>query len=383
MDLTTLAAVIKTRELPCRIWIFAGREEFLKERTVEDMATALVPPEDRAENVKRLDCDLISVNDVFQGLDTFSFNPSPRLYLLFGPEQFGVPEKKQLMARLAENTLPPDVYLIFLTQDGRFANDLEKAVKDRGAKVDFWPPFENQIPQWISRSALDLGCPIIPKAAEALWEKIGSDLRILFQELTKLVIQGKKQGKITEELVEQSVRFQRQDTVFDVLEKIGTRNAGEALSILETLLQMGEAPLLIFTMITKTLRDFRLLHALAFDRPDVVQPVVRHLAEVAKQQGKSDFRANQERKRLTSLIQEQVSAWPELFVEQLRLDNPMQIKNLSLAVHFSRQELEQFWPRLLETDRRLKSSLPNQKLPLQEMIIELIARKGSSKNATS
>ena len=375
MDLASFETQIRLKALSKRVFVFSGKENFLKERAIEKIIKAYIAPEDVHENVRRVDFDTARADDFLRNLAIFSFNDSKRISLLFNPESLEGPERKILCGKLLESGIPSDVTVIFLLQETSVANELSRLLGENCERIDFWPPFENQLTGWIQNEADDLECQILLDAADLLLERTGPDLRILFQELTKLALQAGKGGKITFAMVDHGVGYLKQESVFDLVEHIGTRNLPKAVRSIENLLQMGETTQKNWGVMVKALRDYKLLHDLNNDRPDLFDPVMKNLKGILILHGKSDYKANQEKKRLGSLIQEQAKKFPEFFTDNLRLDNPMQIKSMALALKYSKSELDAVWPKLLETDFALKNSPPNLNLVFQKLLIDLISRR--------
>jgi DNA polymerase-3 subunit delta len=373
MDVKSFEEAIRSKSLGRSIYLLAGREDFLKERAIKKLLTAYIPPDEQSENVLRLDGSAAGPADILGFLNRFSFGESKRVLLLHSAEGFSAAERREVADKLAEHPLPEDVLLLLSTRDSAAAGDWEKKLGSSCFRVDFWPPFENLLPAWVTSEGKELGLQLLPGAADALLDLIGNDLGVLVQELEKMSFQLGRDGKVTPGFIETNVRYLRQDSVFDLVEHMGFRRLPAVMRSLETLLQGGENPYRLWIMIQKSLREFRMLHDLRLDRPDLVQEAYDQLKALARLHGKTDFRANQERKRLTTLIQETARNWPPGLLDFLPLDQAGTIKNLVPAVNFTRDELVRVWPHLEETDLKLKSTLPNPRALLQGFLAGLLS----------
>ena len=374
MDLPAFEVAIKTRSLVKPFYLFSGNDEFLKERTFDLMVSAMVAPEDTAENVLRLDLAQVPVTDLLSTLGNFTFNESPRLFSIVGAEALPPSQRTPLLERFAAAENFDRTYLVFLSGDAALASELGRKLKARCEKIDIWTPFENKMVGWVQKEALEAGAKISSEAAEELLDKTGRDLRLIVQELGKLALQVGKGGAITGALVNASVGYLRQDSVFDLLDAFGLRDAPRALRIAENLLSQGQAPLRIWTSVCNAMREFRLIHDLSFDRPDLLQPVIEKLKGILRLHGKSDYNSNQERKNLVDQIQKLVAAWPKPLADGL-LPNPRKARNLAFALNYTRIELADAWPRLVEMDSTFKSSPGNVLLLLQECLLGIISPK--------
>jgi len=126
----------------------------------------------------------------------------------------------------------------------------------RGYVRRFDPPTDRDLPRWIAQRARRHGGRIAPQAAARLAEAIGSDLRLLDQEILKLVTYVGSEREITVEDIARLVPYVQQAVVFDLVDALGRRDGRTAASTLQRLLDRGEHPMGILAMVV---RQFRLL----------------------------------------------------------------------------------------------------------------------------
>jgi len=121
----------------------------------------------------------------------------------------------------------------------------------------FGAPKAKELPRWINQRTQKLGGRIEPRAASLLAQNIGGNLRLLDQEIQKLLLYCGKNKTITVDDVQVMVPYvQSADVIFNMVDAIGQRNPRTAAIHLHRLLDVGEHPLGIFGMIA---RQFRLL----------------------------------------------------------------------------------------------------------------------------
>lgn len=372
MDANAFEAQIKSGNQLRPVLIFSGPEEFLKERALQKILQKFVDPEDRVENFSRIDCSgrdaAVSADQVF----SFSFNPSPRFFFYNNFHNLNAGARKVFFNQLAQAGIPSNTFLIFSTGDAKVTAEIAAAFKQQSEKIDFWRPFENQIPQWVKKEAGELGGRLNNDAAELLIELAGSNLAILFQELGKLITAANGKPVSTEQ-VKKSVRYLNQDSVFDFLNNFGCRRTKEALRALEVLINGGEAPQKIWFMLCGQLREFRLLHELVIDRPDLFSEIAEFLRQYGRIADKTDFKSNQEKKNLVSRIQQSADSFPPVLAEAVSLKNPNKIKNLHMAMNFHYSELVKSWPLLVSTDLLLKSGVPDPRATLQTFTVRFLS----------
>ncbi|MDD3001123.1 MAG: DNA polymerase III subunit delta, partial [Candidatus Riflebacteria bacterium] len=257
---------------------------------------------------------------------------------------------------LHDNGIPTNTIIVFTSSDLRISNELATKFKQQADKIDFWAPFANKLPSWIKNEVCNQGAEITSDAADLLIELIGSDLSILYQEVTKLALSHK--GKIINlREVKNSVSYQKQNNVFDFLNAFTSRDIKASIKSLESLIKSGEAPQKIWFMLSKQVREMRLFHDISKDRPDLLAEIRKYLMQYSGIANKTDYRSNQDKKNILANIQEKSEEIPETIVKSLGLRNQAKIKNLYYALNFKHSELIKLWPELLKTDLALKSGV--------------------------
>ncbi len=377
MDVNSLESALKKKKLDKRILIFSGPELFLKERNLEILVNSYIPKEDRSENFSRLTCNSKNFNEITAQIYSFSFNPSPRIFLLSNSESLSSKARKDFFEKLNSSGVPPDVIIVIQTEDTKTSKELSAIFSKDAEKVDFWPPFENVIPQWIKKFASENNCEISQDATNLLLELCGNNLKNLSQEIAKLSLSAPN-NKIDLTIVKTGVASSRQEDAFTMLEATGSRNASGAMAIIETLSNHGEPIPKLWFMLTKQLREFRLLHDLVMDRQDLMKPIAEKFESFSRLKGKTDYKSNMARKKLSEDIINISNSFPPYIAEKLRLNTTNRIQSACHALNFSRAELISLWPKILETDKLIKSGIQDPKLRLQAFVAENIAKKQSS-----
>lgn len=372
MDITALENQIKLGKEPKPVLVFSGPEEFLKERMTQKMVQGLIPAEDQGENFLRFDCNGKDASQVESNLYSFCFNTSPRIFLLNSFSNLNAAPRKDFLKTISQNGIPMNTILIFSVSDAKTSAEITGAFKQQSEKIDFWRPFDNQLPGWVKKEAGELGGKINNDAAELLLELTGSSLAVLFQELNKLIIAAA--GKVVGvDQVRASVRYLNQDGIFDFLNNFGNRRSKEALRALEIMINSGEAPQKIWFMLCRQLRDFRLLHDLNADRPDLYSEAIEILRSYGRIAEKTDFKANQEKKSLTGRLQKIAETFPPYLAEVVAIGNSAKSRNLYMAMNFNRSELVKAWPLLIKTDLLLKSGVPDATTALQTFTLRFLS----------
>jgi len=168
------------------------------------------------------------------------------------------------------------------------------------------------------------------EAAEYLKDMVGNRLRGLHNEIEKAVAYVGEKPVIELGDVEELVSEVKTRTIFELTDAIGMRNSLEALRILRSMLQAGEAHLRILNMIA---RQFRLIWKAQY--------------LVSKGIGKEDL------------------------ARRLKLHHFYLESILEQTSYFSEDNLREGFRRFLEIDLAMKTTTLSKELLLEKMVVDL------------
>jgi DNA polymerase-3 subunit delta len=176
--------------------------------------------------------------------------------------------REQLAAYLPD--LPPTTQLIFVEPKSLPASDpvlkaaqaQKEAEKDQGKKAEkeqefataFPLPKEKELAGWIQKRVKGSNGKISGEAAGMLARLIGLDLRLLDQEIDKLLTYVNGERPISADDVRALVSRARVEKIFDLVDCVGRRETGRALQLLHYLLEQEEHPLQILIMLGRQVR---------------------------------------------------------------------------------------------------------------------------------
>nr|NIV36455.1 DNA polymerase III subunit delta [Anaerolineae bacterium] len=188
---------------------------------------------------------------------------------------------------------------------------------------------EGELLNWIQEQARDKEGEIRWDACRELAGLAGDDLRLLDQELDKLLLYANGQP-VTETDVRALVSLAREASVFDLVDYVGRREADKALRLLHRLLDEGEPPLRLLSMLTRQ---------------------VRILIQVSE--------LNSSR-----MTQEQIA-------KRLKLHPYVVKKGLAQAPNFAMSQLEKAYALLVDTDWQIKTGEMEGELALDLLVVSL------------
>ena len=155
--------------------------------------------------------------------------------------------------------VPDTTHLIFV--EGKRLSKrhpaMAAAIRAKADVRHFELPDARDLPGWIRGRVEKLGSQIEPRAAALLAQNIGNNMRLLDEEIKKLLLYTGERKTITADDIQVMVPYvQSADVIFQMVDAVGQRNPRRAVIYLHRLLEVGEHPLGIFGMIV---RQFRLM----------------------------------------------------------------------------------------------------------------------------
>lgn len=326
-------------------YLFHGEDEYSRTLALAEMKAKVGDPSISELNIISLDGEALTLEELIRACDTPPFLSQRRLVIVrdlvsqFEPRRGAKkrefpPAKRELVEGLKEYLphLPLSTRLVFIEEKlisksnpiHRLASQLEG-----GFVREFIPPKGDPLRQWIRERVKEKGGQISPSAVEELANFLGNDLRLLDQEIEKLVTYARERP-IEKEDVDLLVSQVQVATIFSLVDALGHRDSQKATLYLHGLMDAGQPLLYIFFMIT---RQFRLLL-------EAKELQIEGLGRQA--------------------IQTRLGLHP--FVAQ---------KLAEQAGNFSRSRLEAIHHRLLEVDIAIKTGQMEPQLALDLLAIEL------------
>ena len=241
-------------------YVFHGEDEFTRAETLADFKRRLGPPDTVDLNTTRFDGKSLTLANLRHACDAIPFLAERRLVIVEGLLT-RITSQKEYLAALADYLprLPETTRLVFVEDKSLSAKHpiLKLAQQEeRGYVKRFDAPNAKTLPGWIEKRARKHGGEIEPQAAHQLAAVVGADLRLLDQEIFKLVTYTNAERPITKADVDAVVPYAQAAVVFDMVDALGRRDGRTAAQTLHRLLEMGEHPLRLLAMIV---RQFRLL----------------------------------------------------------------------------------------------------------------------------
>ena len=325
-------------------YVYYGVEEFLRARAISELAAQLGDASLASMNVAMLDGRKLTLPELKDAVEALPFLVEKRMVVVSGlfarlAGKGGRPSKadQQFMSGLLAY-LPgasPSTWLIFDEEALGEAHPILQYAKEHPERMRaqmFGRLGEAPLRTWLAQRAKEQGGTLAADALDALATAGDVDLRLLDQEIGKLVTYAGGRP-VTGSDVKKLVHAVRSVDVFAMVDSLGQRNGRRAIEQFHSLVDNGEPPIRLLGMIT---RQFRLITQ-AKDLSERRAPI----ADVMCMLGVQRFLAE---------------------------------KMLTQSRPFQMAQLETIYRRLLETDQGIKTGQMDAMLAIDILIAEIAAR---------
>ena len=195
------------------------------------------------------DSDVSTIKDAVETLPVFC---SHRLVILKNAHELKEAELKQLESVL-ENPVVSTVFVIMADK----VDKRKKAIKlllDQAYCVEFKKPYDNQVPQWISHLAQNVGLKMTTDAIHRLHRLVGNNLSELENQIFKIQDFIGLKTQIDIDDVNSVVSVSREESVFDFTKAIGQKDRVKALEQLVSLMDQGQNETGIVALLARHMR---------------------------------------------------------------------------------------------------------------------------------
>jgi DNA polymerase III subunit delta len=176
--------------------------------------------------------------------------------------------KEQSEALLGYIQAPSPHAVLVLIASGR--TRLGDAVRKHGTVVSADAPRGRQLVSWIRDRARRNGLRLDDRAAWALIDAVGVDLRDLAGGLEQLAAAWGSEDRVGAAEVRRLFPRLAEERVYAFTDAIGDRRLGTAMGALRRLLEQGDEPLMIFGALTAQVRRLLLTRTVGDDGPRAV-----------------------------------------------------------------------------------------------------------------
>ena len=258
-----LNQALKTRAF-APVYYFHGDDDYQKDEAVRLVVDAAVDPATRDFNLEVRRASGMDAEGLESLLGTPPMLAERRVVVLRDPGALKKDARQRLDRYLARPAA--DTVLVLVAPGGAKA-DRPLLQAAGGTAFEFAPLSEDRVARWIAHHVnATLGATITPAAAELLQSAVGNDLQQLAAELDKLAsyaagapgdagVAPGAAGVIDEDAVTAVVGVRRGETLGDLLDAVGRRDARTAVALVPHVLDLpkSSAVTVVMALATQTL----------------------------------------------------------------------------------------------------------------------------------
>ncbi len=249
-----------------RVFLLFGEETYLQKEMIQVTQSRLLKEETRDFNEAILDGRKVSLSDVLNTARTTPVLDQARLtvaeevpYFKDAADQSKQKKgKKDPQTALLENFLREDISyscLVFTAKEVDQRRGLYRLIARHGAALECKPLKGRELSTWIDRKVKALGKKMRRDAVEVFVDTVGSDLRLIRQELLKLsAFVGEDKDIIDRDDVKTICSKTLESNIFSLVDSVGRKDRREALNKLSDMLLINEPPVRILYMLIRQMR---------------------------------------------------------------------------------------------------------------------------------
>lgn len=252
MTVAELNKAIEKGTVPGLLLLY-GEETFLLARALKRLEHRLVPPDARDFNLTVLDGRVASAFEIIDHARTLPVFAPHRLVVVRDSQHLKAEALETLRGYLKDPVAETTLVLTADKIDKRrkFYQDFAKA----GHLIQFKALYDNQVPGFVKDQAGELGFSMTEDALARFCCRVGTNLQEVHGELLKLKTYLGERNLVDVTDVEEIVSDSRAESIFDLTNAVGQKKPGEALRLLQRLLDDGVAPLVVLSMLVRHFRQ--------------------------------------------------------------------------------------------------------------------------------
>ena len=230
-----------------------GEEGYLVDQAARLVINTIVTPENRDFNLTVVHGRDLKGHELVDQARTLPVFASRRLVLIRNAHEASAEQMEAFSAYL-EDPVPETFLLVTAATVDKRRKFFQKFAQV-GEVIEFKRLYENQLPQFIRDRARDAGRTFTGPALKLFCRRVGNNLAEVMGELDKLTSYVGEREYFEEEDVAEVVSDTRVESVFALTDALGSGDRATALRLLQRLLDDGQPPLVILSMLVRHFRQ--------------------------------------------------------------------------------------------------------------------------------
>lgn len=334
MTADDLLRQLRANQIPALI-LLHGQEPYLLQRAAQAVRRAVLCAGNADFNDDQFYGKDATAADIIAAALTLPVFAPRRLVTVKEAQQLPAAELDSLLGYLKNPV--PETCLLLLADKIDSRRKFYQTFKKIGCVVEYTPLAERDLPRHISSFLDERDCKISADALELFCSMVGPNLHEVHSELDKLLTYLGERTLIDLVDVEAVVSKGRLENIFELGNAVGRGDAAKALSLVKRLMEGGEAPLKVLSLL------------------------VRHFRQLWKVRELQAGKASPREIAATASV-------PFFVVDAL----------IAQGKRFSRNDFRQAYEAFLDTDLAMKSSGSNAEALLENLLLQLVNRKRPS-----
>jgi DNA polymerase III subunit delta len=194
-----------------------------------------------------------SVDMIIEAANTFPMMSRKRLVLVREANNLAESDLDALLNCL--NGLSSRTLLVFFAEEFDHRKKFYRALQDKYCVAEFPKLKGAAMEQWAASFIKGQGFRLSASAIKKIVALAGSDLQMLSAELEKMLLYAGKEKDIPDSAVDKLIGGSRQQGIFELINAVSRGDRNESLRSLANLLEMGEHPLVVVTMMARHCRQ--------------------------------------------------------------------------------------------------------------------------------
>ncbi len=234
------------------LYYFYGEEEYLKERSLQDLKKYILQDSLEDFNLNLFYAGEANIQQILDAAETLPMMNAKRLVVVKRAENLKAKELEELQNYLLKPVDTTCFVLLGKNIDKR--KKIFKLIEKEACLVHFESLKHRELIQWIHQLAAEENKKMAGDSADCLFQLVGSHLNDISVELKKLTYFVGSRDTIFKEDVLSVVTRLRIESVFALARAIGEQDRGKALFYLANLLSHGENEIGVLALIARHIR---------------------------------------------------------------------------------------------------------------------------------
>jgi DNA polymerase-3 subunit delta len=230
-----------------------GEESYLVDQAARLVMNEVVPPESRDFNLTVVYGRELRGHELVDQARTLPVFASRRLVVIRNAHEAPAEQMEAFSAYLDDPV--PETFLLVIAASIDKRRRFFQKFAQVGEVVEFRRLYENQLPQFIRDRARDVGRTFTGPALKLFCRRVGNNLAEVMGELDKLTSYVGEREYFEENDVAEVVSDTRIESVFALTDALGAGDRATALRLLQRLLDDGQPPLVVLSMLVRHYRQ--------------------------------------------------------------------------------------------------------------------------------